>query len=746
MAASSRRIRFRAGETIAGWDLIRRLGGTANSEVWEAQQGPDVLAIKFLKEAGSNRYQRFKDEVRFLREMAPPEGVLPWRDSNLPERPSSTDPAWLAMPVATPIAVAIAEAENPAREAVAAVRAIALTLARLAELGIAHRDVKPGNLFALDGRSVVGDFGLVAYPDKPEVTRPNQKLGPAHFVADEMVSHPDTADPHPADVYSLAKTLWVLCVPDQDYPPSGQQRVEVGPATIRHWVAMPRVGQLDLLIDRSTAHDPEARPTMIEFADELSAWLAPPARRDAPDLSLAASRIGAVSETGLRLRELRERRRHHFDEAVARMESDLADLVEALAGVFPVASGHRNPPLMTDFGHRDPPERIEAQTTRGAMGTNADPEAVVLMLGAGAQWVADDEARFAAWIHVEDPYAGSQLLWSRAMPAPLASAQQDRVLDSLRDDLAARLPEAAEFVAGRMEIRTDRDRYACWTGEETGPRLAFPSIAFAPIADNDHGCYVVDTGNHRVRRFGPGGIELPWHAQGGQGDGETQLDHPMGGCFTHERQVWVADHDNQRIRYFDEHGGPLQGFGVRGPGTETLSGPADVATGPDGMVFVADRQRDCVVVFNSGGAPVDSWGGPGRDPGQLSSPCGIAVRHGAFVYVSDSGNDRIQKFDREGRLVHWWGGTGRADGHFHTPHGIALDSEENVYVADSRNHRIQQFTAEGEHIRSWGSAGEHPCQFLEPRGVAVDGIGDVYVVEHTGQRVQRFSPAYLAAL
>lgn len=34
-------------------------------------------------------------------------------------------------------------------------------LASLAAEGAAHRDIKPGNLFELDGQWVVGDFGLV---------------------------------------------------------------------------------------------------------------------------------------------------------------------------------------------------------------------------------------------------------------------------------------------------------------------------------------------------------------------------------------------------------------------------------------------------------------------------------------------------------------------------------------------------------------------------------------------------------
>ncbi|MBA3326713.1 MAG: protein kinase, partial [Solirubrobacterales bacterium] len=535
MARDERPPRFHVGATLGPWQLLERLGGTRNSEVWEASRGDEALAVKFLRGRGATRYQRFKDEVRFLREMAPPEGVLPWRDSHLPERITPANPAWLAMPVARRITDALVNAEQPAREAVAAVRDIAFTLAGLAGRGIAHRDLKPGNLFRLDGDWVVGDFGLVDYPDKPELTVPNQKLGPAHFVADEMIDHPDTADPHPADVFSLAKTLWVLCVPGQDYPPSGQQRIEVAPATIGHWVGLPYVEQLDLLIERATALDPASRPTMAHFAAELTAWLNPPRERRAADLSVAAARIGALSEAGLRVKQLRDRRRELFTAAVAQIEQHLAGLVEKLATVFPDANHHQNPPLMSDFGHDTEPERIEQQVTRGAFGTNADSDAVTLMLGIGAQWIAEDDARYCAWIHVEDRYAGSRLLWSKAADSALGSAQQNKMLASLRDELAERLPETVEFVAGRLELRTDRERYANWSGEESGLRFSYPSATFAPFAYNDAGCYVVDTGNHRIRRFGPGGIELEWQAQGGRGTAESQLDHPMGGCFTHER-------------------------------------------------------------------------------------------------------------------------------------------------------------------------------------------------------------------
>src|SRR4051794_31013411 len=178
----------------SGWSLRNKLGATGSAEVWEAERDDQVAAVKFLtkvRNARNSRYRRFRDEVRFLREMAPPRGVLPLLDSYLPEHPTDDNPPWLAMPIARALPEALGDTPD-ILAVVGAVREIARTLAALVDLGIAHRDVKPGNLFELDGEFVVGDFGLVSYPDKPSVTKPFDKLGPAHFIADEMISNPDT--------------------------------------------------------------------------------------------------------------------------------------------------------------------------------------------------------------------------------------------------------------------------------------------------------------------------------------------------------------------------------------------------------------------------------------------------------------------------------------------------------------------------------------------------------------------------
>jgi serine/threonine protein kinase/sugar lactone lactonase YvrE len=741
---------MKAGDQFGAWELVERLGGGGNGDVWKARhEDGREGAVKLLRRAGRNRRARFRAEIDFLLNKDPGPGVLPLIDFSLPD--AKSEPAWYVMPLARLLREALGQ-DTRIEERVGALLVVARTLARLAEREIGHRDIKPENLFERDGEYLVGDFGLVTYPEKDPVTRSGRRLGPTDYLAPEMRVNADTADAQHADVYSLAKTTWVV-LSGRAPPLPGPHRIEDDAYRLGTYLTYPRLDELDLLLERCTRHVPQNRPSMAEVANELEAWLKPHGEGAVSTLDDIADRVKLLSERGLRAQAAVQRQQSAFQSAWAEAHSALMPIHDRLQQVFPAVDWHRNPAAMTDFGHRGSPPAIRQQHTYGLYATNADPEAVRLFLCLGAQWVAADEARWAAWIRIEDTYAGSRTLWTSAAPAPLGSAQQRRVISDLIHQLESRLREAASFALARMELRTDAENYAAWTGEDTdaGP-LEAPWSVFSPHADGDTGCYVVDSGNNRIVRFGPGGRPLDWLSSGGPGKDYGNLHFPTGGCFDHDRYIWIADHDNQRLRRFDEHGRPVEGFGLEPPGAAVLQGPADVASGPDGSVYVADRRRHSVVKFSAQGHVLTEWGGRGRTPGNLSVPCGIAVRHGAFVYVSDSGNDRIQKFTSNGELVLTWGSQGTARGCFHAPHGIALDSEENVYVADSENHRIQQFTSDGAFVGSWGSnggdgsPGTAPERFVQPRGVSVDGTGSVYVAEFGSARVQRFGPRYLAAL
>ena len=141
-------------QPIGPWTLSDPLGHGGNATVWRATR-PDTktaVALKVLNvtKAEHESYKRFVREIGFLREHQAIPGLLPLLDAHLPDQPTRADRAWLAMPIATPIAHALAS--RPLASVVEAVAAIADTLARLqADYDIAHCDIKPGNLYELDG-------------------------------------------------------------------------------------------------------------------------------------------------------------------------------------------------------------------------------------------------------------------------------------------------------------------------------------------------------------------------------------------------------------------------------------------------------------------------------------------------------------------------------------------------------------------------------------------------------------------
>ena len=84
-----------------------------------------------------------------------------------------------------------------------------------------------------------------------------------------MLSNPTIAEGGPVDVYSLAKTLWVLAT-GQRFPFPGEQRFDVSQLGVRSFQGeSTKTIILDRLIERATRHDPSTRPSMTEFEEEL---------------------------------------------------------------------------------------------------------------------------------------------------------------------------------------------------------------------------------------------------------------------------------------------------------------------------------------------------------------------------------------------------------------------------------------------------------------------------------------------
>lgn len=274
------------GKKFGKWKLIRFLGEGGNGFVWLAQDGErNHAAIKILAKLegrSSKVYDRFKLEVETVSKNQDINGILPIVDAYLPEEIKSTAP-WYAMPCAQTLA-SFLENKN-VEDVVKGIVEIGETLSSLHARGISHRDIKPENILVMDGKWFLGDFGLVDFEDKPEFTGTGEQIGAKWTIAPEMKREGVRADGRLADVYSLAKTLWILLT-GQKYGFEGQYNPDGLNGLSRHKIIIPKnygylyqktppiyLRYLDNLIRESTSDDPYGRPRMGEFVVRLKEWI-----------------------------------------------------------------------------------------------------------------------------------------------------------------------------------------------------------------------------------------------------------------------------------------------------------------------------------------------------------------------------------------------------------------------------------------------------------------------------------------
>ncbi|WP_338494747.1 serine/threonine protein kinase [Pseudomonas trivialis] len=257
---------------IGGWRLSKKLGSGGNGIVRLAQKGEQKGAMKILRYDSPKARNRFHDEVMSMRLCADIPGVLPVLESQVdPDEPGQK---WFVMGLTKLLTDQLSD-RSGLRTVVQAFAAYAETLAAMHQLKVSHRDIKPDNLFFYDGGWAVGDFGLATFQGKKAVTGGGRKIGPIYYLAPEMLNDPGNADERCADVFSLAKSLWVIAT-GQHYPLPGSYDLDHSAFRIGSYLSGERgVIELDRLIASATAFEPSRRPSMKLVGEELRAWLAP---------------------------------------------------------------------------------------------------------------------------------------------------------------------------------------------------------------------------------------------------------------------------------------------------------------------------------------------------------------------------------------------------------------------------------------------------------------------------------------
>lgn len=437
----------------------KSLGKGGNGAVYEAE-GPDgKVALKVLKQLrrpNSDAGPRFEREITTLQQIIDVQGVLPLIDHD-PNFKSSDRP-WFVMPIATLLSERLGD-NSSLVQLCNAIAAIAGTLSVLHERGYSHRDIKPSNLYWYDDRWCIGDFGLVSKLDRSELTRESKKLGPAYYIAPEMLNDPVSADGQTADIYSLGKTLWVLAT-GQTYPYPGEHSPKHRQSSVASYVSEGPVEVVDELLARMTRLSPGDRPAASWVASELKLAGEVKAEPVFPNLekSLQAVRAATtrhVTEEGERKRkqELAKRQYNRIRAAIQELAANVADQTD-LSG-----DGWYEMPRAWDY-HRtySGPAVVREDEVGIAFEAGSGGYTYRLGIGTKCMLLSDDNLRVSAgfdlcpFVHghnVREMRGGGP--WSTQAKALIGSAECEAmvnlVIQGLQEHLGSELERFAAAVS-----------------------------------------------------------------------------------------------------------------------------------------------------------------------------------------------------------------------------------------------------------------------------------------------------------
>lgn len=191
---------------------------------------------------------------------------------------------WYLMPKATPIFDYFTSSERciseeidaeliSIKEKIKAIIQISKTLSYLHARNIHHRDIKLSNLYFYNSAFCISDFGLIDYPNKPDITPSGERVGPQGYIPDEMRKNAKHADFKKVDVYELGKTLWALLTNNKNifqgkYDPDDHDISISSHLKHRHHIV-----EIEEILTQSTQTIPETRPSITGFADKLNEWI-----------------------------------------------------------------------------------------------------------------------------------------------------------------------------------------------------------------------------------------------------------------------------------------------------------------------------------------------------------------------------------------------------------------------------------------------------------------------------------------
>ena len=213
------------------------------------------------------KIERFRREIEII-QLHNITGVVPVIDFHIPDD-FNRNYSWYSMPLATSFEDFTKDMtiQKIAKEFLGLIE----NLKKLHELGVSHRDIKPDNFLYYNERLCLADFGLAKTSDSGNLTPERRDVGAKFTMAPEMRRTASTVDGKLADIFSLAKSLWIALT-KQNLGFDGQYNPNSSLA-LSNFHSNVFFSPLDEFLLAATQNSPELRPSLDDFTSSINRWL-----------------------------------------------------------------------------------------------------------------------------------------------------------------------------------------------------------------------------------------------------------------------------------------------------------------------------------------------------------------------------------------------------------------------------------------------------------------------------------------
>jgi len=257
---------------IRGYRLIRRLTRTSHSGIYLAEREAtgDKVVLKVLRQVPDfadsiGAFDRFLQEYELIAEINHPNIV------RIYDLGVGDDHAHIAMEYLNggDLRQRITRGVRAA-DAVRYVKQIASALAKIHEVGVLHRDLKPGNIMLrADDSIALIDFGLARRMRlEMELTDEGEIFGTPYYMSPEQ-GHANDVD-HRSDIYSLGIIFYELLTGEKPYRADTAMGIIYLHAQAPIPLLSARFSRYQAALNMMLAKHPDDR---LQSADEIVEWL-----------------------------------------------------------------------------------------------------------------------------------------------------------------------------------------------------------------------------------------------------------------------------------------------------------------------------------------------------------------------------------------------------------------------------------------------------------------------------------------